>query len=79
MKKYNNKYQNKRINALEDRNRYTDEELAKFDVGEFDGTGKTNVDTYTIEQGPFPVDASIRSKLSIDIRRAHPQIGGGSV
>ena len=73
------KYERLRRNALEDRTRYTDSELTELEIDEFDGRGKTDVDTYTVKQDPFPVDASIRSKKNIDIRRAHPEIGGGSL
>ena len=69
-------YSEDRQRALEDRTRYTEAELEDLEVTESgEGSGRTNSDTYTIYQFPYPIDSSIRSKKQIDLR-SRPEIGG---
>jgi len=72
-------YEDKRQRVLEDRTLYDDETLDALDVLDDPtlGGGVHDPDTYEIKQFPFPMDASIKSREKIDIRKADPRIGGG--
>lgn len=62
-------YLKDRRKALEDKTKYTDEELREREVTQpGQGGGRTNPDTYEIWQDPVVYDPSIRSKKKIDIR-----------
>lgn len=70
-------YLRDRNKALEDRSRYTQEELDKrhLDVNQpGEGGGRTDSDTYEIKQYPGSQDASVRTRKKIDIR-SDPRIG----
>lgn len=68
-------YQEKRNRALEDRTRYTQNELEELEITEpGQGAGRTNDKTYQIWQSPYPIDNSIRPRKKIDIRTL-PEIG----
>ena len=69
-------YLSDRQKALEDRDKYDDETLEDLDISFPDGGGRTNPDTFTISQFPFPVDQSIRQKKSVDLRKVIKKIGG---
>ena len=72
------KYQEKREKALKDRTKYSDERLEEVDILDkpAHGGGRTNDDIYEIDQFPFPLDQSIRSRKKIDIRKEDPRVGG---
>jgi len=67
-------YEEDRQKALEDRTRYTDEELAKLDITNDQGRGKTDYRKYQMYQW-VPMNQKIRKKQRIDLRD-RPQIGG---
>jgi len=73
-------YQEKRRKALEDRSKYSDITLDDLDVLDDDrlGGGKTDNDSYEIKQFPYPLDSTIKSKKTIDIRKVDPRVGGGT-
>ena len=73
-----NEYEDKRKKALEDRTKFSDETLDELDVLDDItlGGGKTDSDTYIIQQFPYPLDSSIRGKKNIDIRDADKRVGG---
>jgi hypothetical protein len=64
-----------RQDALLDRTGLTAQEILTLELKESDGGGRTNPDTYTIKQNPFPIDSSIKSKETIDIRKVRPELG----
>jgi len=65
-----------RNEALEDRSAFTNEELEDFEVSFPDGGGRTNPDTFTVWQSPFPIDERVRTKKYYDLRSVRPEIGG---
>ena len=70
-------YEYDRQNALEDRSKYTDEELIAVDItSPVEGGGKTNHKSYEEYQFPFPMDQNIKQREKIDIRNVDPTIGG---
>jgi len=71
-------YENKRRLALEDRLKYDDIILDSLDVLEDKslGGGRTDPDTYTISQFPFPINTSIKDREKVDIRKVDKRIGG---
>lgn len=73
-----NEYEEKRRKALEDRTKYDDDTLDTLDVLDDPtlGGGRTDGDTYELKQFPFPMDSSIKSKQTLDIREADPRTGG---
>jgi hypothetical protein len=70
------KYEEKRQKGLEDRTRLTSTEITIYGISGTQGTGKTKDETYQIDQTPFPIDNSIRKKLTVDIRIVDPTAGG---
>jgi len=69
------KYEDNRKKGLRDAERYSDSELAYYEISGAEGGGRTNEKTYEIKQFPFPVDATIRKKQTIDVRRVRPELG----
>ena len=71
-------YQEDRVKALEDRSKYTDTQLDLVDVldDEALGGGRTDDDSYQFKQFPYPTNAQIRKKQTIDIRDVDPTVGG---
>ena len=69
-------YQEKREKALRDRTKYVDATLDDLDLLDDTtlGGGKTDNSNYMIKQFPFPLDSSIKSKKTLDIRIADPRI-----
>ncbi len=53
---------------MEDRTRFTDDELTDLGITNDQGRGKTDHRKYEIWQWPFPTDPKIRRKKKIDIR-----------
>ena len=72
-----NKYEDKRRKAMVDRTKYSDATLDEVDVLDYLelGGGENNPDTFEIKQFPYPIDQSIRSKKTVDIRDVDPKIG----
>jgi len=70
-------YEDDRQRGLEDRSKFTTAELEELDItSPSQGGGKTNSDSYEIDQFPFPMDQSIRQRKTIDLREEDPSIGG---
>lgn len=73
-------YLEDRQKALEDRTKFTAEELDRrnLDVNRpGEGGGRTNPDTYKIDQDGFPIDQSVRKrKKNLDIREILKKLGG---
>lgn len=67
-------YLDDRRKALEDRNRYDDDELTELDITEHEGRGRTNYRKYQMLQW-IPIDTTILKRKRIDLRE-RPQIGG---
>ena len=67
-------YEEDRQKALEDRTRYTDDELTELDITADQGRGKTDYKKYQMLQW-IPLDPKIRKRKRIDLRD-RPQIGG---
>ena len=67
-------YEKDRQKALEDRTRYTDDELANLNITNDQGRGKTDYRKYQMLQW-ISLDTSIRKRKRIDLRD-RPQIGG---
>ena len=68
------KFERKRRRGMEDSSKIDDDLLDWYQISGNLGGGRTNPDTYTIKQFPFPVDKSIRSAKKIDYRKL-PEIG----
>ena len=70
-------YEDDRRKALKNRNKYDDELLEEVDVYDDTtlGDGKTNPDSYEIEQFPFPVNQSVKSREKVDLRAVDPRRG----
>ncbi|MHA1290741.1 MAG: hypothetical protein ACTSPB_25435 [Candidatus Thorarchaeota archaeon] len=62
--------------ALEKRSNFTDDELDDLEVSFPYGGGRTDPDTFTIWQSPFPEDERVRSRKYYDLRAVKPDIGG---
>ena len=69
------KYEDDRKKALEDRTKFTDKELENLEIEAYQGTGRTNPDTYIIKQYPYPIDGSIRTRQKVDTRQVVPKLG----
>ena len=71
-------YEDDRRKALDDRTKYSDEELEILDLDDNIslGGGKTNPKSYVINQYPYPQDTAIRPKLQMDLRLRNPKVGG---
>jgi len=71
-------YEEKRRKALKDRSKYNDDRLEKVDLNDKPslGGGKTDDDTYTIKQFPYPQDQSIRRRKKVDLREVDKRTGG---
>jgi len=67
-------YEEDRQKALEDRTRYTDDELTELEITNDQGRGKTDYRKYQMYQW-VPMNQKIRKKQRIDLRD-RPQIGG---
>ena len=72
------KFEDKRVKALEDRSKYSDDTLETLELLDDDrlGGGNTKDDSYEVKQSPFPLDASISSKKTLDLRDVDPRVGG---
>ena len=72
------KYNDRRAKALENRSSYSTTRLDETDTltDTSLGGGTTNNDTYEFKQFPFPMDASIKSRKTLDIRDVDKRIGG---
>lgn len=68
-------YAEDRQKALDDRTRFTDDELTELEIGATDGTGRTRRDITEIYQFPFPTDTTIRPRRKINIKDVDPTIG----
>lgn len=68
-------YEDDRKKALEDRTKFTDSELSNLEIEAYQGTGRTNPDTYIIKQYPYPTNGSIRTRQKIDTRTAVHKLG----
>jgi len=62
-------WQRKRAEAMVDRTRFSDSELAWLEIGENDGTGKLRKETYEVETQP------VVSRRRHDVRE-RPECGG---
>jgi hypothetical protein len=61
-------YEEDRQRALEDRTRFSEDELTNLEITTDQGRGKTDHRRYEIWQWPFPIDRTIRKRKKIDIR-----------
>lgn len=68
-------YEDDRQKALENRDRYDDDELIDLEITTDQGRGKTDYRKYQLKQW-ISLDVSIRPRRKIDLRN-RPQIGGG--
>jgi len=68
-------FEKERQKGLEDRDKLSIEEREIYGIVGSLGGGKTDSDTYTIQQFPFPTDTAIRRPQDIDIRKVDPRIG----
>ena len=69
------KYEDKRKKGLTDKTKLTTDELNLYEISGADGTGRTNCETYQVEQFPFPTDPTIRKKITVDMRKVDKKIG----
>jgi len=69
------KYESKRKKGLKDRTKLTEQEIIDHDIEKHQGRGKTDENTYTIKQFPFPLNQTIRKRQKIDIRKVRPELG----
>jgi len=71
-------YEDKRRKALVDRSKYSNTVLEDADVLNDIrlGGGTTDDDSYEIKQFPFPLDPSIKSRKTLDLRKEDPRTGG---
>jgi hypothetical protein len=67
-------YEKYRQRALEDRTRFTDEELDYLEITPGQGGGATNYRKFQVWQWPFPTNPKIRQKQKVDLRD-RPQLG----
>lgn len=67
-------YEEDRQKALEERTKFTDDELTDLEITTDQGRGKTNYRKYQMLQW-IPLDVTIRKRKKIDLREK-PQIGG---
>jgi len=68
-------YEDDRRDLLEDSTDATTSEKEEYEITGADGGGRTNSDTYEIKQHPFPADTTIKSRKTIDVRKAMPELG----
>lgn len=68
------RYQKRKCRGMEDRYKYDDDYLEKYDVEYPWGAGRTKDSTYEVQQFPFPTDQSVRDRKTIDIRKV-PRLG----
>jgi len=69
-------WQRKRAQAMIDRRRFTDSELAWLEVGPNDGTGKLLKETYTVQTQPvvdYPYASTSQRRRDV---RDRPECGG---
>lgn len=71
-----NDYEDDRQKALENRDRYDEDELTELEITSSQGRGKTDYRNYQLKQWLYPIENKIRKKKKIDLRD-RPQIGGG--
>jgi hypothetical protein len=67
-------YEKDRQRALEDRTRYSEEDLDYLEITPGQGCGATNYRKFQVWQWPFPTNTSVRSRKKIDTRK-RPQTG----
>jgi len=67
--------ESERQDALLDRTGLTAQEILTLELTDSQGRGRTNPDTYTIKQNPFPIDTTIKQKETLDIRKVLPELG----
>lgn len=68
------RYERHRRRGMENRYKYDDDYLEKYDVDFPLGAGKTKDSTFEVKQFPFPTDQSVRDRKTIDIRKV-PRLG----
>jgi hypothetical protein len=67
--------ESERQDALLDRTSLSAQEILTLELTASQGGGRTDPDTYTIKQNPFPIDSTIKQKETIDIRKVRPELG----
>ena len=67
--------ESERQDALLDRTGLSADEILTLELTASQGCGRTDPDTYTIKQNPFPIDTTIKPKETIDIRKVLPELG----
>ena len=68
-------YEKKRKKGLRDKTKLTDAEILYYEISGSQGGGRTLETTYEVKQFPFPVDATVRRRETIDVRKVKPEIG----
>ena len=68
-------YLEDRQKALLDRTKFTSDELEDLEIGDREGTGRTDRDNTKIWQFPYPVDTTVRPKSKVNIRDVDPTLG----
>jgi len=68
-------YLEDRQKALLDRTKFTSDELEDLEIGDREGTGRTDRDNTKIWQFPYPVDTTVRPKSKMNIRDVDPTLG----
>ena len=68
-------YEDDRSKALEDRTKYSTEELNEWEIVFPDGGGMTNPESFEMKQFPFPIDSTVRPRKTIYIPAVDPKIG----
>jgi hypothetical protein len=69
------KWLEKRNKGLLDKDNIDSSKLTYYGISGADGGGSTDPESFEIKQYPFPTNASIRSKKTLDYRKVRPEIG----